>query len=177
METLESLGRIIGFDQQMLIQLGQQWFNTMVVVFFLAFILYNPVRNFMKSRTERIKVQLEIAENDKKSAADLKLQYEAKLKDIEAERSALLDEARKRAYEKGEQIIAEAKNEAEIIRKRTTLNIQREQEKAQADMKAEIVEISTLLAKRYVSLSMDNETASKLIDDAIADLGDIKWHN
>jgi len=54
-------------------------------------------------------------------------------------------------------------------------DIEREQERARDEVKKQIIEISSLMASRFVSANMDDSTQKKLLNEAIADLGDAKW--
>ena len=47
-------GRVFGLDSQTLISIGIQLFNGSILAVALAFILYNPVKDFMEKRREKI---------------------------------------------------------------------------------------------------------------------------
>ncbi len=170
-------GRILGFDQQMLIQLGMQILNTIIVAFVLSKLLYNPVRNFMKARADRIRIQMETAQEDAKHANELKAKYEELLKGIDKERNEILESARHIALQKEQAIIAEAKAEADIIRNRAKLDIERELDKAKADMKVTLIELSTNMASRFIEISIDQQTQNRLLDDVIKGLGETRWQS
>jgi len=159
----------------MLIQLGIQLFNTLILCLGLGFILYKPVINFLSARKEKIASQLSNAEIKLADANKLKAEYEQKLKSIEAERNQILDNARSRAKENEKQIITEAKKEAETLKNRAMLDIQREQEKAKDDIKNQIIDISSAMAEIFISKSIDKNEQNKLIEEVISDLGEIKW--
>ena len=89
----------------------------MIIAVFTLFLvashfLFNPVRDMMQNRQNRIKSELENAAADMENARALKEQYEAKLKDIEKEAEAILGEARKKALANENKIVSEAKEEA-----------------------------------------------------------------
>lgn len=166
---------ILTLDKQMLIQLGFQLLNTVILCLGLGFILYKPVLNFLALRKEKIATQLSKAEAELVQANKFKAEYEQKLKSIEAERSQILDEARNRAKENEKQIISEAKKEAEALKNRAMIDIQREQEKAKDDIKNQIIDISSTMAKAFISKTIDESEQNKLIEEVISDLGDVKW--
>ncbi len=174
---MESLGRILGLDQQALMSLGLQLVNTFVMVFILVKLLYKPVGKFLSNRVEKIKNNIMNAETQLKDAETLKVGYEEKLKNIEKERSEILDSARKRAIESEKEIIDAAKAEAETIKKRALLDIDREQMKAREELKGQVVEISTLMASKYIAAAMDANTQNKLLNEVISELGEVKWHS
>ena len=82
----------------------------MIIAVFSLFLiashfLFNPVRDMMQKRQERIKNELDTAAADMESARALKEQYEAKLKDIDKEAEAILAEARKKALANESKIV------------------------------------------------------------------------
>ncbi len=171
------MSRILGLDVQTLLQMGLILFNVLLTIYIIYRIMYKPVLNFLAKRTERIQNQLNAAANAQKEAEALRTEYEEKLSNIEKERFELLDSARKRGQEKETQIVQEAKTEAETIRNRAALEIKREEEKAKDEMKKQIIEISTLMASRFVTANIDEETQNKLLDEVVSDLGDVKWQS
>ena len=72
---------------------------------FMSYLLFIPARKLLKDRQDRIKNDIQDAQDDKESAAALKAEYESKLKEINKEAEAILSEARQKAL----------KNEAKIV--------------------------------------------------------------
>ena len=67
----------------------------MIIAVFSLFLiashfLFNPVRDMMQKRQERIKNELDTAAADMENARALKEEYEAKLKDIDKEAESIL---------------------------------------------------------------------------------------
>lgn len=166
---------ILTLDKQMLYQIAFQLLNTIILCAVLSFLLYKPVLNFMQKRKERIQGQIDSAEEQLKSANSLKAEYENKLKEIENEKNEILDSARLRASQREKQIIEEAKKEAENLKNRAMVDIQREQEKAKDEIKKQIIEVSSLMASRFITESIDEKKQNELVDEVISDLGDVKW--
>lgn len=164
--------RVFGLDQQTFMGVAFVFINIAVLAFVLSKILYNPVRNFLHDRSERIKGQLKQAEDEKAVAADLRTQYEAKLKNIESERDDILDTARKQAADKSKQVLDEAKTEAEAILDRATRSMEMEQERVKDEVRQSIIEISSLMAQRFVARTMDNDIQDKLFTEVMAELGE-----
>lgn len=174
---LETTGTIIDFGPEMLGNLALQLVNTLIIIGILAYILYKPVKEFMQKRTDSIEGQLNDASTKQKEATELKALYEQKLKNIEVERGEILESARRRALEQESHIIEEAQKEAQVLRNRAKTDIEREKQKVKDDMRGQIVEISTLIATRYVESAINEEAQNKLLDEVISDLGDATWLN
>jgi len=165
------------FDMQTLIQMGIQLINTCILVFALNKILYKPVKTFLHNRREKINENIETVDTLLSNAEMLKGWYEEKMKAAEFDRNEIIDEAKKRAAGMESQIIAEAKAEAKAIKERAMQEIQLEQENSLDEMKRQIIDISTMIAERYVQEKMDAQTSNKLLNEAIDDLGDATWLN
>ena len=55
------------------------------------------------------------------------------------------------------------------------VDIQREQEKAKDEIKKQIIEVSSIMASRFVAEAIDREKQEKMVDEVISDLGEVKW--
>ncbi len=166
---------LIRFDASLVASLLFQWINTAIMICILGKLLYNPVKKFLRERSEGIAKNISDAETALKEANAMKAEYELKLKEISSERSEILENARKIAKDNENQIIEEARKEAEVIKTRALTDIERAQDKAKDSMKAEIIEISTLIATKYVSNNIDESTQNRLFDEVIESLGDTSW--
>lgn len=168
---------IITLDEQLLYSIGFQLISTLVLCLILTLLLYKPVLQALNKRKEKIETQISDAQSKFTQADALKFEYEIKLADIEKEKGEILSQARVRAKENEAQIISQAKQEAEAIKNRAILDIQREEEKAKAEIKAQIIEVSSLLAAKFIAKNINSAEQDKLIEDAIKDLGDVKWQS
>ena len=108
--------RLFGVDAQTGIQTLSHLFNFILLALLLTFLLYKPVRAFLHERADRIARELDDAETARAAAHALKAQYDQRLKDVELERTAILDDARKLANERRNRDIAEAKKEIEALK-------------------------------------------------------------
>jgi len=170
-------GRLFNIDQQTFIAIVANLVNLGILAFVFSKLLYKPVRNIMHKRTERIQGQIAQAEEDIAKATELKLQYEKKIEEVQRERDEILGEARKLAAEASQRLIAEAKKEAEAVRTRATANVEMEWERAEADMRTAIIDISALMAEKFVSLAINKETHDRLFDETMADLEGMSWRD
>jgi len=165
------------FDSQLLVGIALQLINTCILAFALSKILYSPVKKFLHERKSRISQNLDDAREALKNAEEAKLLYDEKFAGIDAERKEILMAARARAAEIEERMINEAKLEAENIKDRAQREMAMERENSLEELRRQIIEISTIIAERYVEEKMDERTGKKLLDEAINDLGDSAWLN
>ena len=128
-------GYVIILNQQTVIQVIIQLINTAILCFILSKLLYQPVLKFLNARKEKISSQIDKTEADMAQAQALKKEYEEKLKNIESERTAILQEFCFTALKNSQIIISDAKTEATAIKDRANLEIERAEEKAKDDIK------------------------------------------
>lgn len=155
----------------------QMLFNVLVMIIILAVLFYKPVRNFMDKRKEGIRKDLENAENANKQAEQVKEEYEAQLHGIEKERDQILMNANTKAMQRSEEIIKEAREEAELIHKHAMEEIHEERAAMQSEVKRQLIDLSVSIAERFVTVSMDAQKQSKYVDDAIAKWEEDRWQD
>ena len=170
-------GRVFGVDQQTFVQIIANVVNVAVLAAILAFLLYRPVRNVLNKRTTKIQGQLIQAEEELEKATELRKKYALKMEETEREREEILGEARKLAADSSRRILAEAKKEADTIRERAASNVEMEWERAENDMRTAIIDVSAVMAEKFVSLAINKETHDRLFDETISDLEGMTWRD
>ena len=160
------MDRIIGFDTQMLVQMGCQLFNTLVCFGILYWLLYKPVRNFMSERTKRIKTQLDDAQKKNAEAQAIKTEYENKIHEIEEKQKKMLEFAHKQAVANKNMIINEAYREAEKIREQAKLEIEYEKQQLKTDIKQQMINISFTVANEFLADNFNEDVQKKFFDEA-----------
>ncbi|MCD2493166.1 F0F1 ATP synthase subunit B [Lacrimispora sp. NSJ-141] len=173
----EEYTRILGLDLQLIHDALLLGVNIFILFFALSYLLFNPVRNMLEKRSEKIRTDLDTAAADKKTAAELKTEYEAKIKDIDKEAEAILAEARKKALKREEEILENAKAESARIIERAGREAELEKKKALDDMKQEMITIASMMAVKAVKASMDVKIQDELIDRTLKEIGDDTWQS
>lgn len=167
--------RIIGFDWQLLHDAVLTGINIFILFFALSYLLFNPARAFLEKRRQKIAGDLAEAADNKKTAQELKAEYESKLKEINKEADMILAEARKKAMIKETDILDEARAEAARIIEGANRQVELERKKALDDMKQEIVSIASLMAGKVVASSIDVKVQDSLIDETLKEMGESTW--
>ncbi|WP_083258615.1 F0F1 ATP synthase subunit B [Cellulosilyticum sp. I15G10I2] len=167
--------KIIGFDMALLWDLGVIWISLFVIIWILYRLLFKPVTEFLDKRKNTIAQTISDAASQKASAIELKADYEAKLKNIKDEANQILKDTRAKALIREEEIIKAAREEAENIKQKALSDIKLEQERVKDDLKKEMIEISTIMASKFVSASIDETKHNALIDEIIKEVGDVQW--
>ncbi|MCR5267144.1 MAG: F0F1 ATP synthase subunit B [Lachnospiraceae bacterium] len=163
------------------VQLLHDAILTAVALFILflvmSYLLFNPVRDMLKKRQEKIQNDIASADKDKQDAAQLKEEYDAKLKQADAEVDGILSEARKKAVANEAQIVAEAKEEAARIIKQARTEAELEKQRAADEMKQEMIQIASLMAGKVVSASIDTTVQNQLVEETLNEIGGEVWQS
>lgn len=167
--------RLFGLDAQLLFDAGLLAANMLILFTALSYFLFNPVKNMLEKRQERITNDREQAIADKNAADVLKQEYEDKLKGIQKEAEEILGDARKRALKNEERIVDEAKEEAARIIAHAKSEAELEKKKAADDIKKEIIKVATLMAGKVVAVSVDEKTQDALVEETLKEIGDNTW--
>ena len=167
--------RLFDLDLQLLTDAVLMIIAIFVLFLVASYFLFNPVREMLKKRQDKIKGELDDAARDKEEAAALKAEYEAKLKNIDKEAEEILSDARKRALANENKIVAEAKEEAAGIIDRARAEAELEKQKAVDDVKREMVVLASMLAGKVVKASIDTNIQESLVNETLKEIGESTW--
>lgn len=169
--------RIFALDGQMLFDAAVLALNIFLLFVLLSYILFNPVRKVLEERQNKITKEREAAELDRVQSEQLKLDYQNKIEGINNEAEIILSDARKKAIKNEQKIENEAKQEAARIIAHAKLEAELEKKKAADEIKKEIILVSTLMANKLVAVSVDKQTQDSLIEDTLREIGDKTWQS
>ncbi|MGN0141159.1 MAG: F0F1 ATP synthase subunit B [Roseburia sp.] len=152
-----------------------------LAVFFLfmmmSYLLFNPVRQMLKNRQDKIASDIDMAATDKKDAAELKAQYEAKLKEIDKEAEQILGEARQKALKNAAAIEAQAKDEAARIIHNANEEAELSKKRAMDEVKQEMITVASMMAAKVVAASIDTTIQDTLVEETLKEMGDSTWQS
>ena len=166
---------LFNLDAQLLFDTALLAIAVFFLVLAMSYLLFNPARKMLKDRQERISNDIDSAKEDKESAAALKAEYEAKLKEVDKEAEGILAEARQKAMKNQAKIIDEAKEEASRIVKRAQEEAELEKKHALDDMKQEMITVAAMMAQKVVAASIDTNIQSTLVDETLKEMGESTW--
>ena len=152
-----------------------------IAMFFLFLImsnkLFNPARKLLQDRKDGIARDIADAKKDKEEAEKLRLEYEAKLKDINKERDAILAEARQKALKNETKIISDAKEEAAAIIARANEEAELEKKKVADEVKQEMISVAAVMASKVVAANIDTTIQNTLVEQTLKEMGENTWLN
>lgn len=169
--------RLFTLDAQFLFDAIVLALSMLVLFTFLSYLLFEPVRNLLEKRRQRVLDEQETAKKERTDATAYKEEYEKKLKEVDKEAQEILSAARKKAMQNEAKIIAEAKEEAARIIERGNAEIELEKKRALDEMKQEMITIASMMAGKVVSASIDTNVQESLIEETLKEMGDSTWLN
>lgn len=169
------MNRIFGLDAQWLADVLITLLAVFVLFTLLSYLLFNPARELLAKRQEKIKTDLDAAAKDKEDAIAFKAEYDAKVHAADAEVEEILAQGRKKAMKKEADIVAEAKEEAARITQRASKEIELEKSKMKDEVKKEMISVASMMAGKFVAESMDDKKQAELVDEALNEMGDDTW--
>ncbi len=145
--------------------------NLVLLFLIVKHFLYKPVKKMLASRRESIDNEYNEAEKAKNKALSDKAAYEEKLLSANEKADALIKNAADIASAREAEMLSEAKAKAESIVKAAEADAVLEKKKAEADIKREIVEVSTVLTGKLLEREISEADHKKLIDSVIDEIG------
>ena len=169
--------RLFTLDAQLLFDAIVMALSMLLLFTVLSYLLFDPVRDLLEKRKQRIVDDRQAAKREKEEAIAYKEEYDKKLKEVDKEVQEILGEARKKAMKNETKIIAEAKAEAARIIERANAEIELEKKHALDDMKQEMIAIATMMAQKVVAASIDVKVQEGLVEETLKEMGEHTWQS
>lgn len=175
--TAQETERLFGLDPQLLFDAGILAINIFLLFVLFSFLMFNPARDLLKKRQDKITSDRETAKADMEEALAMKQEYEKRLKEADKEVEQILSDARNKALKKEADIVNEAKAEAARILERAENEIALEKKRALDDVKKEMIEIASMMAAKVVSANIDTAISDRLVEETLKEMGDDTWRS
>ena len=166
LEALKYDNRIFGLDPQLLFQVAFQMLAIFILFLLASYLLLDPVRKILNDRKERVMKEQKEAKESREQAIRFKDEYDTKLKRIDKEAEQILSDARKKAMQRENEIIADARAEAALEKKRV-----------KDEVKQEIISVAALMSEKIIAASVNEQTQNALFEQTLKEMGDKTWLN
>jgi F-type H+-transporting ATPase subunit b len=133
----------------------------------LYFLLYKPVGKFMKAREDEIKAKLDEAEAARLRASALNANYENEAKEAERKVASIIIDGQKLADSRAEEIIAQARADAESTAKRARSDAEKMIIEARESMRDEAADLAIKMASKLLSHDVSSDDHTRLINELI----------
>ena len=128
----------------------------------------------LEKRQDAVRTDLEAAEKAKLEAESLLVDYRAQVAGAKNEASDIVSEARDAGESVKADIIARAETEAEQIKARAGEEVDSDRERAAADLRRQVADLSIDVAEKVVGSSLDDDAQRDLVDRYIDELGGVQ---
>ena len=139
----------------------------LVLLGVLAKFAWNPLLKMLKDREELIRSSLEDAEKAKTELERLNTEGQDIINKARSEAQTILSEGKAASSKMKEETLNSAKEQAKVILTEAEKQIQIEKDKAIAEIKSEVVDLSLSVATKLIKKNISREDNQALIDDSL----------
>jgi len=157
----------LGIDGKLMLA---QLINFAIFFFLVKKFIAGPFLKFLNQERQNEKEKEELLEKLKQG--DIELQSrEAKLKEgARKEQGLILEKARQDGLKLRQDIVLEAKKDAEVIKQKARKELQEEKEKLYQEVKGKVADLSLILTEKALSDSLEEETRKKITKNILKNL-------
>ena len=142
-----------------------------VLLFLMWKFAFPAIKKGMNARTERIRGDLDAAENAKTEATTVLDGYKAQLADAKSEAGRIIEEARQAADVLKKDAESRLQTELADTRARASADIEAAKAQATADLRGELATLAVGAASAVVNKNLDPAAQTQLIEDYITSVG------
>lgn len=146
--------------------------NLVIVFLILKKFLFQPVNKMIDDRQREIDELYNDAANAKSEAETLRADYDRKLTEAKSASAEIISEANLEANRRSEEILRQARIDAEALREKAGVDIALERKRAINEAKGEISRIALDIAEKVVERELDSADQERLIEGFLRDMGD-----
>jgi len=154
-------------------QIVAQIIGFLMVLWIMKKFAWKPLLRVLDERKERIQSELAEAEKRRLDVEKLERQYEEKLRDIDAEARARVQEAVKSGQKIASEIKEEARGEIKDMLGRARDEIERDRAQALVELRDDVVNMAVKAAGKVLQENLDERKHRKVIADFVKDLDKI----
>lgn len=161
---------ILDIDATLIVQI----ISFLVLLVILRVFAYRPLLDGLEKRSQYIEQNIKSAEQQKAEAEQIKAEYQAELKNARQEAQSIIERATKASEERSKEIVGEARDEAERLKKSAVAEIELEKQKALTELRTHVAALSVLAAGKIIEKNLDPATQGALVDEFIKEVGDLQ---
>ena len=169
--------RIFGLDAQLIFQLIFTGIAIFLLFMAASYLLLDPVRKKLNDRKEKVMREQREALENREAALRMREEYDGKLREINKTAEQILSDSRKKAMQRENEIILNAREEAGRIIAGAKEEAALEQKRVNDVVKQEIISVASLLSEKLVAASLDEEKQNALIEQTLREIGDDTWQS
>lgn len=148
-----------------------QVINFAVLAIALNILLYKPILNALRTRTERIRESLENAEKVKQQLQRAEADYDSKLGEARREAQAILSQAQERARVQEQELLVEARARIERLETEARAKVEQERQQTLRGLQGQLASLVTQTASTVIGKELQGKGHDDLIAKSIDQLG------
>ncbi len=148
--------------------------NLLILFWVFKHFLFGRVHKILDERQNDVADRFKKADDAMEHAKSLETEYTGLMEGAKEESAQMIREASKKAQQRSDEIIADAKKEAAAIKVRADEDIEREKKRAENELRGEISSLAVLVAQKVVEKEINEADHDKFINDFIENVGDLK---
>jgi F-type H+-transporting ATPase subunit b len=139
----------------------------LLMLWILKRFAWKPLLGIMEERKQKIQSEFEAIETEKMEIQHLTNEYQDKLRQIEAESRAKIQEAIKQGNDIALQIQNDAQKQAKSILNKAQSEIEKELMKSKVQLKNELIEMTMTIAEKMIHDNLNTAKQRKLIAEFV----------
>jgi F-type H+-transporting ATPase subunit b len=149
-----------------------------LAAFLVLFVLlwkfaFPPITKMLDERADKIRESIEKAEETRVEAERLLDEYRQQMAEARQEAAKVIEQGRTVAENMKNEIVAKAREEAEVERAKAVESIKAEKAAAMAELQRSVADLSVAVAGKILGEKMDASAHEALIDRYIAEVGSL----
>ena len=151
--------------------------NMLILYLIMKKFFFAKIRDFMQKRQDSITQSIESADKINIDAETLRKEYVSKLSGLEDEGREIIKSSKIKAEKQAREILNQAEQKADNIKKQADAEIERQKRAAIEDMKDEIAALSILAAEKIIEKQLNAAEHQAVINKVLNETGKMKWQN
>jgi len=161
---------VLEFNATVLAQIA----DFIILLVFLRLVVYKPLTKLLNNRSDHIANTIAAAEQERQQAEQLKAGYEAEMRRAREQAQEIIQKAAKAGEEQAVEIIENGKKEASRIKDDALTSIEREKQKAIAELRDQVASLSIMVAGKIINERMDDKIQRSMIQEFIKEAGELQ---
>jgi F-type H+-transporting ATPase subunit b len=145
-------------------------FSFVVLFVILWKFAFPAVNKQMQARTEKIRNNIDEAQQVRNEAEQILADYQRQLADARGEANRIIEEARQAAEQLRHDMVRRADEEVAELRQRNAADLQTAQERAIGQLQSQVRNLALELAEKVIGANLDKDRNLALVDQYIAEL-------
>ncbi|AND83419.1 F0F1 ATP synthase subunit B [Clostridium tyrobutyricum] len=145
--------------------------NFIILFLILKHFFFKRVGDTIDKRQEEINSEIKNANENEKKSEELLVKHQKLVANSKQEGKSIVEDYKNKADKVSKGIVDDAQKDAQLILNRAKTEAEREKQKAEDDIKNQVVDLAVLVSSKALESSIDEAQHRKLIKDFIAKVG------